>query len=128
MSGVSYVHYCFGDRLRDLIGDHDFEFDGDGLIVGGFGVPPSRGTRTSVLVNNRLADDESMDTLREDRVSDLAQFLFQEHSFNLLHSGSPPANGRSQSWHILRRPNLIRSGINAMLTLARFARVDLLSA
>jgi hypothetical protein len=127
MSGVSYVHYCFGDRLRDLIGDHDFEFDGDGLIVGGFvAASPSRGTRTSELVNNRLADDEPMDTLREDRVSHLAQFLFQEHSFNLLHDGSPSANGRGHGWHILRHFNLIRSGINAMLTLARFARVDLL--
>jgi hypothetical protein len=126
MSGVSYVHYCFGDRLRDLIGDYDFEFDGDGLIVGGFAVSPSRGMRTSELVNNRLADDESMDTLREDRVSDLAQFLFQEHRFNLLHDGSPSANGRSHGWHRLRRFNLIKTGINAMLTPARFARVDLL--
>ena len=72
MSGVSHVHYCFGDRLRGLIGDDDFEFDGDGLIVGGFGGSPSRGTRTSVLVNNGLAYDESMDALTEDRVSDLA--------------------------------------------------------
>jgi hypothetical protein len=99
MSGVSYVHYCFGDRLRDLIGDHDFEFDGDGLIVGGFAGSPSRGTRTSELVNNRLTDNESMDTLLEDRVSDLAQFLFQKQSFNLLHDGSPSANGRSYGWH-----------------------------